>query len=82
MEKMNAVAKKLKLNRVIQDYVVKNDSTFKGTHRDGNILDEIFTNMDISYGGIRDNNISDHKIINYTLKSTKTYNAIVPLQKQ
>jgi hypothetical protein len=81
MDKMNTVAKKLNLNRVIQDYVVKNDPSFKGTHRDGNILDEIFTNMDISYGEIRDNNISDHKIIKYTLKSTKTFNAKIPLQK-
>jgi hypothetical protein len=79
MDKMNAIAKKLKLNRVIQDFVVKNDPTFKGTHRDGNILDEIFTNMDISYGEVRENNISDHKIINYTLKGTKNHDAKIPL---
>jgi hypothetical protein len=70
------------LKKVVQDYIIQNDHSFRGTHRDGNILDEIYTNMEIIEGETRDNNISDHLIITYELKGNKLNGSHAPIQKK
>jgi hypothetical protein len=61
IKRTNKLSKELGLTQIVQGGYIINAE--RGTHQDGNILDEIYTNLRIKKAELMDLNFSDHKAV-------------------